>query len=378
MDFQTCDLCGSSNIGASLVQDGGHLMTSDYATLLGTLHKITCKDCGMVRNGPLAPTHEELASRYAESYQYQINDTYFSAKGEQTRAQKFGDWMLSSNQVPWQKLQRVLEVGCGRGELLTYLQKVLPQAHLEGLELGEEALKIAQSRGLAVKGSYLQEVTDKYDLVFAIAVIEHTPSPKAFLKAMTERVPEGGYVIIAQPVQDSPNHDIFFVDHLFHFHSRHWQQYGQHVGLQEIFSSVEDAAVSGFSMHIFQKSSNTAAPSIINFQQTGCEAAFSKYQKAFEKVDYLLPQLDSKKVATFGVGEFFALARSYSSFKDFPLAFGLADKPENYAYLKFPIIKPEEAGANGVEQVLLTLNPIHNHLVIPRLQKLGLEPIPIF
>src|SRR3990172_2914671 len=63
------------------------------------------------------------------------------------------------------------------------------------------------------------------------AVIEHTPSPKNFLRLLSNYLNHNGLLVIGQPNQDESYYDIFFWDHFFHFSSRHIDDFGRHVNL---------------------------------------------------------------------------------------------------------------------------------------------------
>ena len=61
----------------------------------------------------------------------------------------------------------------------------------------------------------------------------------------------------------------------------------------------------------------------------------------------------------------------------FPLAAGLADDPKAGGAHAFPILRPEEAPAAGVRDVLLTMNRVYYPQASERLSRLGIRGYPI-
>ena len=86
-----------------------------------------------------------------------------------------------------------------------------------------------------------------------------------------------------------------------------------------------------------------------------------------------------RKVAIFGLNEVYWLARAYSMLNTFPVRCGLDDSPDKpeYAQLEFPVIRPEEASAFEIQDVILAMNKVYYGQATRRLQTLGLEAHPI-
>ena len=81
--------------------------------------------------------------------------------------------------------QSVLEVGCGDGALLAELSSRSFAPSLAGVEISEEAARIARSRGLDVTvfdGSRLPFDDGTFDLGVLSHVLEHVPDPRALLR----------------------------------------------------------------------------------------------------------------------------------------------------------------------------------------------------
>ena len=82
--------------------------------------------------------------------------------------------LLAARPIP----MSAIELGCGAGENLTALRQLMPAAHLEGIEINQEAARIAKAHGHMVsEGSLLDMRPDaaRYDLAFTKGVLIHIP-----------------------------------------------------------------------------------------------------------------------------------------------------------------------------------------------------------
>jgi len=91
---------------------------------------------------------------------------------------------LLASHIP--KNNKVLEVGCGTGELLV---KVNP-SHGWGMDISSEMIKIANKKYYGLKNTTFstQWPKGKYDYVFMCDVIEHLEDAKAVFKKISERM----------------------------------------------------------------------------------------------------------------------------------------------------------------------------------------------
>jgi SAM-dependent methyltransferase len=93
---------------------------------------------------------------------------------------------------------RVLDFGCGQGELLL----ALPCAERIGVEPNPAARAVCASRGLAVAES-LAEIPDaSVDVVISNHALEHVPHPLRSLQELRRVLAPGGRVVLCLPFDD--------------------------------------------------------------------------------------------------------------------------------------------------------------------------------
>ena len=102
---------------------------------------------------------------------------------------------------------RVLEVGCGSGNVLRVLQRVAAgRGSGEGLELSPDAAEAAHVRtGLSVTNGYLADLdpTRSFDVIVAFDVLEHIADERTVLRQMRERLRPHGRLILTVPAHQS-------------------------------------------------------------------------------------------------------------------------------------------------------------------------------
>ena len=88
----------------------------------------------------------------------------------------------------------VLDVGCGRGDLLKYLHGKNPNLRLTGVDLSPnpptEGIEFIQGDALEL------EMNRKFDVVVSLAVIEHVTDIQAFVRGLSDLCEPHGTVII--------------------------------------------------------------------------------------------------------------------------------------------------------------------------------------
>ncbi len=100
----------------------------------------------------------------------------------------------------------LLDVGCGSGYLLRYLEQALPQVELHGTDLSVAGIEIAQSRtkaALSVGNALVLPYTDNtFDYVVSSEFLEHITDIDQVLTEIERVLKPGGKTIHVFPYKD--------------------------------------------------------------------------------------------------------------------------------------------------------------------------------
>ena len=100
----------------------------------------------------------------------------------------------------------VLEIGCGTGLFLEGLVREDPGRSAVGLERNPDVIGIAREKGLRVEACSVEEFApdhaEAFEVVCAFQVLEHVPTPDAFLKAAFRCLKPAGLCLLSVPNRD--------------------------------------------------------------------------------------------------------------------------------------------------------------------------------
>jgi len=182
-----CDLCGAKGNYEVIWDKAEREKQGKLQSVIipGHIHSrnVMCKSCGLVYVDPKM-SREELAKFYAEDYR-KIYGGQHSLDAEKRHAE------MAYKLMPKGKH---LDIGCSTGELLKLTGG-------QGIEPNREHCKIANSNGLSVFNSTLEEYRgeSKFDVITMLNTLEHVYSPTEVLTKINSLLDDGGYVLVSVP-----------------------------------------------------------------------------------------------------------------------------------------------------------------------------------
>lgn len=171
---------------------------------------------GYKRLDPL-PTGEELAEFYQNKYYHLIRKggraphlRRFMDGGESARSERawfhttlYSDILSIFNQYGTGR--RILDVGCGTGELVSYLKD--RDFDVVGIEPSADAAALAKSQGLVVYNYTLEDfvdfhtsnASDNFDAIIIINILEHVPEPVEMVRYIKKLLKPGAMLCVQVP-----------------------------------------------------------------------------------------------------------------------------------------------------------------------------------
>lgn len=207
------------------------------------------------------PKMEEIFESYIET----------SFDGYQQAEFKFKQFEINySNLFPRPQSGILLDIGIGRGEMLSCMKKWGHE--YMGVDISPSTVRFCQSIGLKCEQTndtteFLLHHTNHYSLITCLDVLEHIPKQETinFLKAIRQSLAENGKVIIQVPNLQSPfgylhhfndfTHITGFVEHSLAqvLLAAGFKKFELH-GFEEIYQSGAKAIIRKILRHIYRKS----------------------------------------------------------------------------------------------------------------------------
>lgn len=348
-DPSACDLCGSPEI--NVVMDlSGPSMTSDSRILPLPIRKVECTACGLVRRGD--PFSEgEMALHYDDEYELgqsaaASEPLFYTGRETVPRSAMAFRWIDASLGTAGMASPRsVLEIGCGEGSLLGRMADAWPESTCEGLDLAQSSVGLAASRGLRVKRGGYQQAEGLHDLIVGFTVLEHVPSPVDFLRRLGAHLTPGGHLVTVQPCQDHGSYDVFFSDHLHHFHSHHVELAARHAGLVEVHRDVSHPHFLDCSLHVLGRAGAYPEAELRGPvpDRQPISDVIAHWRHTFACIDAWLEASRGRPLGLWGLGQMSVFWRTYTQLGNRPIAVGFDDNPQRFqGHEAFPVRTFEE------------------------------------
>lgn len=155
-----------------------------------------CETCDLIFADPMPAVAGEW---YAEHVMYVVRDHFMGGLLEWNHRQ-----FLRAVPV---RGGRLLDVGCGTGQFLAAARQV--GYRVTGIDFDRQAVLVAQERFRIddvfagdLEAFRTQRKDERFDVVTAFEVLEHSPAPGDFLDALEKIVSPGGFLAISVPNRD--------------------------------------------------------------------------------------------------------------------------------------------------------------------------------
>jgi len=144
------------------------------------------------------------------------------------------DWMVFESKLDVKLINKILDIGCGKCDLLKSFSTKFGSADLFGIDYSAQAKNFGDKIGInnIISGDFYSETfnNNKFDIISATGVMEHQMNLSKFVEKIILLLNPGGYLLIEVPdsisilterkdLKFKSMHDICNDEHLHHFNS---------------------------------------------------------------------------------------------------------------------------------------------------------------
>lgn len=365
-----CPICAGSAVALALPHPD-RSMLSDGRVISRPLAKMSCLTCGSAFHASNR-AEADIRAIYAEDY------TLASAapKSDAARARAYGNWIRGEFDPP----KTVLEIGCGSGALLTELMRTWPDANACGVDPALPATASSKQNIRLVRG-FVEDVpagAGPFDLIVAVNVIEHTPSPSAFLRALRGHLASNGYIVIICPEGHAPNVELLFFDHLYSLTRDGLRICGKGAELVAERQMPAPPGVGDFHMTVFAAERDPHhTPAADDSDSARLRSKRQSYLESWRMLDQFLfdRSRSAAELLNFGAGQTAALLRAYAPQTWARVAALVLDDPSEAWHLDREVQSYRDAVQTPGRTTVVGTTPHVQEAIARRLERDGFYPV---
>lgn len=298
----------------------------DHIHLPDKYNIVCCKNCGMCYA-------DTSASEKDYDEYYNQNNYYGGWGGNSTSLYTYSIIKKILGKITSEHTS-IVDIGCGNGTLLKYLNDSRAGSCLCGIDPSENSIEKLREQGIhgEVGSIYTAPSTgEKYSVAIFTAVLEHLFDPgKAIASIKNNYLKSGGYILVCWPCfddllsDDSPVLNNFNHEHINYFSVLSADRLFSKFGFERVESHISVEAVRGeqafFSHVVLYKDSENSSSGECPFDHMTCESIREYVNRVSRKekdsIEYIkkLEAIQSP-VAVFGTGAYLMHFMAVSSLK---------------------------------------------------------------
>lgn len=218
LEHVQCDLCGENSYELRYRKPDDWLWLNQFEYPV-----VKCVNCGLVYVNP-RPTFEEMGQFYPVGYHDGRDDP-----NHQVRYLNQYDYIKNF------KANRILDIGCARGDWLNFIKDQNPGCELHGVDAFSAGVNSDEIifHKCALTDANLDK--DYFDLITSWAVIEHVHTPSDYFTVVSKVLKPGGKFVFLVTNSESLYGKYAYKEdiprHLYHFSERSLSAYAIKHGL---------------------------------------------------------------------------------------------------------------------------------------------------
>ena len=231
MTIEKCPICNSDNKELILeFKNSLQFVHNKYNSF--TLEKNQCLKCAHIYTTECS---NYLLEEHYESTRDADDILIFNTSEDLNNTfNNIVNWMVNVLNIDAISINGILDIGCGRCDLLKCFSTTFDQAELFGIDYSPQAQKFGKAKGInnIFIGDLYSEVFNnkKFDIISATGVMEHQVDLSKFITKIVSVLNINGYLVIEVPdrisilkdrkdLKSKSMHDICNDEHIHHFNS---------------------------------------------------------------------------------------------------------------------------------------------------------------
>jgi SAM-dependent methyltransferase len=243
LEHIACDLCGTPEYHVRYRKPDDYLWLDQFEYPV-----VECVSCGLVYLNP-RPTQEAMTRFYDTDYH----------EGRETEEQR-KRYEQQLKLLPALSDENVLDIGCARGDFLSYLLEQAPNVRAVGVDAFSNRVSNSKIEfHQTLLPAYAAEIKGEcFDLITAWAVIEHVHEPSAYFAAVHRLLkPGGSFIFLVTNSESWYGRRAFIEDvprHTYHFSESTVMKYSIKHGFRECRCIFNDDIFDGRGFGTFRYS----------------------------------------------------------------------------------------------------------------------------
>jgi SAM-dependent methyltransferase len=277
---------------------------------------------------------------------------------------------------------RALDIGCGKGMLLNRFQHHFENWSLAAVEPSKNATRFfakVMPKLQVFEGPFEASpfAREQFDFVMANGVLEHVPSPVAFMKSFASCMRPGGYGFIGVPNLVSNPADLLTLDHLSKLTPNVTREIFRSSGLRVVAETVPTTRVPmWFVVQLDEAAAGRPVQVRVEEELQIAERSNDYIKKSFASCDAAVAaaRADGRKIAVYGTGLIALGALNHTSLAKKDVLCIYDDNPSLWGQERWGISvrNPEElATSTEVGHVVISANPCYYQAIEKRIRALA-------
>lgn len=241
LEHVRCDLCGHEKYRVRYRKPDSWLWINQFEFPV-----VECSNCGLVYVNP-RPTEQSMSVYYPDGYHDNRNS-------EEHRRR----YRLQAEYLPPLKNEKVLDIGCARGDWLLFLKELYPDILLTGVDFYSTGVNSKEIAFFSKKLPDCGLEERSFDIITSWAVFEHLHGPGEYFAEVSRLLRAGGkFIFLVTNSESLYGRKAFAEDvprHTYHFSEATLKQYATKFGMSMSQCFYDDRLFDGRGTGTFQYS----------------------------------------------------------------------------------------------------------------------------